>query len=198
MADFFALLQLPRSPWLEPADVKTQFTKLSAPVHPDRVHQADEATRADANRRYADLNAAQQCLADTRLRLRHLIELESSRPPADVGQVPAGISELFFKVGQAIRTADQLLKEKETAASPMVRAQLLQRIVEPLSQLQQLQQTLQTGRGELETRCRELATGWDAKEPDARIRLLEELQRDFSYLDRWLGQVREKSLQLTL
>ncbi|HAV65041.1 MAG TPA: hypothetical protein DCY13_22060 [Verrucomicrobiales bacterium] len=194
MTDHFALLELPRSPWLEPAEVKAHFAKLSGPVHPDRVHQADDVTRADANRRYADLNAAQQCLIDTRLRLRHLVELESGEPPSDVGQVPQGISELFFKVGQALRVADQLLKEKEAASSPMVRAQLAQRIVEPVDQLQRLQAELQQRRGELDERCRALTRGWSAE----RVPAAAGLQRDYSYLDRWLGQVLEKSLQLTL
>ena len=102
MLDHFALLDLPRSPWLEAFEVKARFAQLSGPVHPDRVHQADDATRTAATHRYAELNSAQQCLADTRLRLRHLIELETGQPPGDVGSVPAQISDLFFEVGKAL------------------------------------------------------------------------------------------------
>ena len=122
MTDFFVLLNFPRQPFLEPAEVKARFSDLAAPIHPDRVHQSDEATRRSATDRYAELNTACQTLTDTRLRLKHLIELETGESPSDIGQVPAHISDLFFAVGQVFHRADHVIKARNDKASPMVRA----------------------------------------------------------------------------
>lgn len=196
MTDYFALLELPRSPWLEVAAVKERFATKSGPVHPDRVHQADDATRAAATTRYAEFNAAQQCLADTRQRLRHLIELESGQPPSDVGVVPPHISELFFKVGQSLRTADELVHQKRAATSPMVQAQVMRLAMDRMEGLREVIGELEQRRSKLDDQCR--ALGANPAERDAFIPILTELHRDYSYLNRWLEQLRERLLQLTL
>jgi curved DNA-binding protein CbpA len=196
MTDFFALLDLPRSPWLELAAVKERFATKSGPVHPDRVHQADAATRTAATQRYAELNAAQQCLSDTRQRLRHLIELETGRPPSDVGAVPPHISELFFKVGQSLRTADELVRQKQAAPSPMVQAQVMRQAMDRMEALRGVIGELEQRRSKLDDRCRTL--GAEPERTGDWIPILAELHRDYSYLNRWLEQLRERLLQLTL
>lgn len=196
MIDFFALLELTRSPWLEPDVVKAQFAKLSGPVHPDRVHQADEATRVAATQRYAELNAAQQCLADPRQRLRHLIELTTGQPPGDVGVVPAHISDLFFTVGKALRTADELVRQKQAATSPMVQAQVMRQVLGGMEPLRHVIQELDRRRAELDGRCRAMAG--QGSEGTIPVAVLTELHRDYSYVNRWLDQLRERLLQLTL
>ena len=60
MTDYFALLNEPRRPWLDPDSLKKKFLALAAGIHPDRIHNADELEKAEANRRYAELNAAYQ------------------------------------------------------------------------------------------------------------------------------------------
>jgi hypothetical protein len=45
MTDYFALLQTPRRPWVDAEKLKENFQLLSARVHPDRLHGADEVTR---------------------------------------------------------------------------------------------------------------------------------------------------------
>lgn len=196
MTDYFAMLDLPRSPWLEPADVKARFARLSGPVHPDRVHQADDATRAVATQRYAELNSAQQCLGGTRQRLRHLIELLSGQPPSDVGAVPPHISELFFKVGQSLRTADQLVRQKQAANSPMAKALMMRQVLERMAPLQEAIRELELQQRVLDDRCRSLGGDWEAT--GRSVAALVELHRDYSYVNRWLEQLRERQLQLTL
>lgn len=196
MTDYFALLEFPRSPWLEMAAVKERFAGKSGPVHPDRVHQANDATRTAATQHYAELNAAQQCLADTRQRLRHLIELETGQPPSDVGVVPPHISELFFKVGQSLRTADELVHQKQAATSPMVQAQVMRQAMDRMESLRGVIGELERRRSRLDDRCRTL--GANTAAGDAFIPILTELHRDYSYLNRWLEQLRERLLQLTL
>ena len=58
MTDYFALLNEPRRPWLDPEPLKDKFLALSATVHPDRVHNLGAAERAAAQERYTELNAA--------------------------------------------------------------------------------------------------------------------------------------------
>lgn len=196
MTDYFALLELPRSPWLEVAAVKERFAAKSGPMHPDRVHQADDATRTTATQRYAELNAAQQCLSDTRQRLRHLIELETGQPPSDVGKVPPHISELFFKVGQSLRTADELVRQKQAATSPMVQVQVMRQAIDRMEALREVIGELEQRRSRLDDQCR--ALGADRPAQDNFLPILTDLHRDYSYLNRWLEQLRERLLQLTL
>lgn len=196
MTDYFALLEFPRSPWLEVAEVKTQFARLSGPVHPDRVHQADDTIRAAATQRYAELNSAQQCLADTRQRLRHLLELETGELPTDVGVVPPQISDLFFEVGQALKLSDELVRQKQLATSPMVQAQVMRQAMARLEAVRGVIARLDQRRDLLDARCRELGGAWLAGERSSKE--LTELHRDYSYVNRWLEQLRERSLRLTL
>ena len=88
MTDHFALFNTPRRPWLDPDSLKQTFFTLSAELHPDRVHHAGPVEKRVANERYAELNAAYQCLREPRERLRHLLELELGAKPSDLTQVP--------------------------------------------------------------------------------------------------------------
>jgi DnaJ-domain-containing protein 1 len=196
MPDYFELLGFPRSPWLDPVEVKARFAECSGAVHPDRVHQADESTRTGATRHYAELNAAQQCLLDPRKRLGHLLELETGELPGDVGSVPARISELFFDVGKALRATEQMLERKRSARSPMVQAQIMREVLAGSDLLQQLERELERRHLGADKRCRELGNQWIAGERD--LVTLRELYLDFRYLGRWLDQLRERRLQLML
>ncbi len=82
MTDYFALLDEPRRPWLEPDSLKARFLALSAQVHPDRLHNAPEAQKQAANEQYAELNSAYRCLREPKERLQHLLELELRSKPA--------------------------------------------------------------------------------------------------------------------
>lgn len=197
MSEYFDLLGLPRSPWLDAGDVKSRFTELSAPVHPDRVHQSDDTTRKAATDRYAELNSASQTLLNSRLRLKHLIEVETGDSPSDVGSVPAHISDLFFKVGQVFGRADKLIAELQEESSPMVRVDTMRRALVMVDKLQTLQQTLNDEVQKLDDCCQQLSDQW-ASESFRPINELTTLYRDYSYLNKWQDQVQEKRLQLTL
>lgn len=196
MIDYFALLELPRSPWLDPAEVKTRFVQLSASAHPDRLYHADDVTRADATNRYSDLNAAQRCLADPRLRLRHLVELETGQVPPDVGAVPPHISDLFFTVANALRTADELIRRNKRANSPMVKAQMMKKIVGEVESLRGTIGNLERQRCALDEQCKGLADEWNSGSRGTDE--LTGLHRDYSYLNRWIDQMNERILQLSI
>src|SRR5688572_29394167 len=99
MTDYFALLDEPRRPWLDPEALKVKFHQRSAELHPDRVHRQSASDKAKAQERYTELNAAYTCLREPKDRLLHLLTLESGGKPKDVQNIPAELMDLFFKVG---------------------------------------------------------------------------------------------------
>src|SRR5262245_42442101 len=120
MTDNFCLLEEPRRPWIDPDSLKQKFLKFSAAVHPDRVHNTSAAEKDSANRRYAELNAAYNCLREPRDRLLHLIEIEAGAKPRDIQRIPPGTMDLFVEVGQTCRDTDSFLAEKAKVTSPMM------------------------------------------------------------------------------
>src|ERR1035437_2300673 len=98
MSDYFALLNEPRRPWLDSNLLKQKFLALASDAHPDRVHNASESEKTEVTQRYTQLNAAFNCLAEPKLRLLHLLELELGAKPKDIKTIPAALADLFAEV----------------------------------------------------------------------------------------------------
>jgi Fe-S protein assembly co-chaperone HscB len=189
MTDYFAVLNEPRRAWLDPEPLKAKFFSLSASVHPDRVHGQSESERRAAQERYTQLNAAYQCLRDTKSRLQHLLELERGGKLQDVQEIPPETMDLFFRVGKLCREADELIAEKRQIDSPLVKVAVFERAVACQSNLNQLADDL---RNRIFTLEKELKS---APPPTTR---LEAIYRLISYYTRWLAQLQERAVQLTL
>ena len=110
--DNFALLGQPRQPWLDPDSLKAAFLEISARRIPTAFQRRPRAEQAAATGRYAELNAAYNCLREPKQRLLHLLELESGAPPANVQDIPPGTMDLFMEIGQVCREADGILAAK--------------------------------------------------------------------------------------
>src|SRR5215211_6108962 len=121
MIDYFALLNEPRRPWIDPELLKAKFLSLSAEVHPDRVHSVSDSEKDSANQRFVELNAAYHCLREPRDRLLHLLELESCEKPKKVQPVGAGTTELAMELGQLCRAVDTFLAERAKVSSPVLK-----------------------------------------------------------------------------
>src|ERR1700689_110060 len=147
--DYFALLAQPRQPWLDPDSLKPAFLKQPPRLHPDRVQAASEKEKAAATGRFAELNAAYNCLREPKERLLHLLELEKGAPPANVQSVPADTMDLFMETGQVCRQTDQILAAKSRAASPLLQAQKFEESLEWTARLQGLQERIQLRREQL-------------------------------------------------
>jgi curved DNA-binding protein CbpA len=205
MIDNFLLLNEPRLPWLDPDELKQKFLPLSAEVHPDKVHSAGEVEKAAANKRYAELNAAYNCLREPKERLLHLIELELGKKPSDIQKIPPGTMDLFVEVGQTCRDADAFLAEKSKVTSPLLKVQLFERGHEWVEKLNSLQQKINFKRDELSNELRELNSVWQNAPPIgspervAKLPLerLEQIYRIFSYIARWSEQIQERVVQLS-
>ena len=189
MTDYFALLGFERSSWLEVEEVNARFLELSSKAHPDRVHgEGDEAVR-DANRRFAELNAAAVCLREPRERLQHLLELETGSKQNFAQAIPAELMDLVMRVGQTCRSVDQYLAERTKATSPMVQAQLFGQGLDWSDRVNELQQAVGDLRGKAEIDLKEIAEHWPAEKA---IPQLQRLAHVFATVARWEGQLKER------
>lgn len=203
MTDYFAALATPRRPWLDPEPLKEKFFTLSSTVHPDRVHGADEAIKSQADESYAALNSAHRCLRDTKLRLQHLLLLETGAKPGDLKTIPEDVIQMFSQVAMLLRQTDSLLNEKAQAVSPMLKVGVLERAVPHLGMISTLQTAIDRRRAELDGELRALDADWAGlvSNPENREPVLAGVQRLyhlFGFLDRWSGQLRERMIQLTI
>ena len=198
MFDYFALLDEPRRPWLDPELLKTKFLALSSKVHPDRVHHADEAERAAANSHYTEVNAAYNCLSELKDRLLHLLELERGVRPAALKNVPSETMDLFAEVAQLCREVDAFLTERNRTTSPMLKVQLFERGAEWTEKLKTVQQKLKMRHDELTQELKLMNRSWGSPQNPKPLDRLEELYRHFSFLARWTEQLQERIVQLSI
>ena len=203
--DCFALLNEPRRPWLEVDLLKQKFLALSSEMHPDRAHEAGAAAREEATRRFAELNAAWQCLREPKDRLGHLLELELGARPADAQDVPAAAMDLFFETGRICREADAFLAAKEKTLSPLLQAQMFGRGMDLAGRLNELQRVIQRRREELLAELPGLNAAWAAapaagsagRAAALPLEALERVYRMLSYIARWTGQIQERLARLS-
>jgi curved DNA-binding protein CbpA len=183
MTDYFALLEQPRVPWLEPDALKEIFRRKTLEHHPD----ANASSSGDA---FAELNEAHQVLQDPKRRLQHLLELQGSPPPRTAQSVPGELQELFLRIGQWNQQTKLLLERIRGQSSALERALLKSRLLEVQQAIENLQREL---RDLTETAKRELK-----KIDPARVDQLSGLHSRFAYLGRWTEQLDELAFQLSL
>ncbi len=200
MTDFFALLDEPRRPWIDVERLKTRFLEHSATCHPDRFHNAPVAEKANATRQYTELNAAYECLARDRTRLKHLLELERSAPPEDIQKTPAELMDLFFGVGKLLREVDAFLKGKEQATSPLLKVKIFQDGMTWTDQLNETGGRIRTSLAGLADEIKNIDAEWleATVGRDQLLPKLENIYRHLSYYERWQAQVQERVVRLSL
>ncbi len=199
--DYFTLLDEPRRPWLDTSLLKQKFLTLSANTHPDKIHSATESERQAASKKFAELNAAYNCLAAPKSRLLHLLELESGAKPKDIQEIPNTLADTFAAVANLCRDADRFLAEKTKTSSPLLQVQLFERGQEWVEKLTALQKKLGSLHEELLAELKSLDSKWMAGDSSVHRALLdnlEKLYRLFSYFNRWNAQIQERIVQLSL
>jgi curved DNA-binding protein CbpA len=203
MTDYFALLKEQRRPWIDPDSLKEKFLALSAEVHPDRVHGAEESQKRAAQQCYAELNAAYNCLREPKERLAHLLELETGATPKQVQNVPSDLMDAFMEITNVCRGADAFLAEKNATASPLLKLQLFERGQELTEKLMKLQGKINLWREELFRRLKEIDGEWARnRDPGSaeRQKLLEALEGHcqlLGYFGRWSAQIQERIVQIS-
>jgi curved DNA-binding protein CbpA len=204
MTDYFALLNEPRRPAIDPGSLKEKFFAASQEVHPDRIHTRPDEEKQAATARYAELNSAYNTLREPKDRLLHLLELENGSRPGDVQRIPPGTLDLFVEVGQMCRDIDAFLASGTGITSPLMKVQHFQAGMEWTDKLQALQQRVEARRAELLAELETINVAWQAAPPPGAperaaalpLERLEQIYRMFSYINRWSEQIQERSIQL--
>ena len=189
MTDYFALLEQPRVPWLDPEALKEIFHRKTLKHHPD-------ATPAGSETQFAELTTAYQVLQDPKRRLHHLLSLENRAPKADQA-VPAELQELFLDLGAFNQRADLLLGKIHAASNALSRSLLKPEMVAVQNDLATWREKV---RGLVESateQLREINPRW-LSDRDAQIAALTNLYLKFAYLGRWSEQLGEMAFQLSL
>jgi curved DNA-binding protein CbpA len=189
MTDYFALLNFPRTPWLDPAEVQKRFLELSAAAHPDRVHNLGADETAAANARFAELNKAATVLKDHKERLHHLLALETGAAPAATQNIPNELIELFGEIGQTCRSVDQFMMEKNRTTSPMLQAQMFAKGLEWSDAIAEMQSRVAELKANAETQLQQIAKAWPSERPFAQ---LARLAHAFAMIAKWEAQLQER------
>jgi curved DNA-binding protein CbpA len=200
VTDNFKLLNELRRPWLDADLLKQKFLAQSASLHPDKIHSASDVEKNIAAKKFAELNAAYNCLAEPKSRLLHLLELESGAKPKDIQQIPSALADLFAEVVNVCKNADQFLIEKNKVTSPLLQVQLFERGQNWIEKLNELQRRLNELREQILAQLKSLDAKWISAAENLRHELLpnlEELYRLFSYFNRWNNQIQERVVQLS-
>lgn len=180
MTDYFALLAQPRSPWLDPEQLKEAFHAKTRHAHPD-------AQIAGSGDEFTELNHAYQVLRDPKRRLQHLLALGGETPATRSATIPREIEQLFPEVARLTSEADAVLKKLSASTSGL--------------SLSLLRSELLGTRAKVEQMLGRLRGLYDAAEHDLRSsaagpNALHDLYLRFSYLSRWIAELEEKLIRL--
>jgi curved DNA-binding protein CbpA len=187
MTDYFALLEQPRAPWLDPAALKEIFHRKTLRAHPDA------AAGNDAD--FAELNEAFQVLQDPKRRLHHLLSLANSAPPAGNQSVPQELQDLFLLIGASTQRANALLEKSRTASNALSRSLLKPQIVEMQKEIGTLRDRVRDLDHAASAQLREINSNWQDDQA-APVGALSNLYFKFAYLGRWSAQLDELGFQL--
>ncbi|MBI4664585.1 MAG: hypothetical protein HY735_37815 [Verrucomicrobia bacterium] len=206
MVDYFALLDEPRRPWIDPDKLKAKLVATAAEVHPDRVHTCPDDEKLNATGRSAQLNAAYQCLGEPKARVLHLLELELGAKPKEIERTPQAMMDLFFQIGPVLRDVDGFLAERAKVASPLLRVQRLEQGLGWMDELNALLRTIKVQRERMFEELQAMNVRWETAQetppPERREALpldrLEQIYRVLSYLSRWSDQIQARLLELSL
>jgi len=198
--DPFALLGVPRRPWIDCELLKQKFLSLSADLHPDRLHHANEAQKRAAQNQFTDLNAAYQSLLDHRERLLCLSELELGKRAPEIQNIPPELMSLFLEVGKLCREADAFLRQKAEQTSPLLKVQLFERAQHSIERLHALQPEVTRSSDALLAEIKQLDGRWEelvAAEKQPRLQRLNEIAGLVNYFKKWNAQIQERIVQLS-
>lgn len=186
MTDFFALLQQPRQPWLEPDPLKQRYQELTLAEHPDRKGASESTVD------FAQVNEAYRVLADPKLRLQHLLQLSEIDPNLDQA-IPEELLDLFTRIGSFVQKTDDLLPRvlatQNALARSLIRSEIVAQAKEAEALLEKTRRLYQDAMEE----SRSLTETWTGA-PQRLVQLF----RRFAYLTRWIQQLEERQFQLAV
>jgi DnaJ-domain-containing protein 1 len=179
-------------PWIDLEILKEKFLQFSAAVHPDK---ADPAGKHSSERQFQELNESYNILRNTRARLLHLLELSGAPKQEHVQNVPSDTLELFPAIASATNRADTLLREKTAIDSPMLKVQVMERAMEQIEALQEVQAQIAERIRSIEASLRNLP--WStAPSADAQLQV-RGAAAALGFFERWNAQLQDRIGALT-
>jgi curved DNA-binding protein CbpA len=191
MTDYFALLDEPRRPWIEPDELKQKYHRLTLVAHPDM--QAD-STPSDA---FAELSKGYRTLSDPKQRLLHLLTLEGHAPVTNAQRVPGDLADLFLAVGLLNQQIDLVARKLAEAASSLGKSILTGELREVQTRVKDQLDRLRGIYDEQLERLRNLNDKWTSDRARTLTQVAEVYGR-ITYLSRWIDQLEERRVQLSL
>jgi curved DNA-binding protein CbpA len=192
MTDHFAVLEQPRRPWLEPEQLKEQYQRLAAEHHPDRKSQGDRVPSP-----FTAVNEAYRVLSNPRLRLHHLIDLETQGVArTETSEVAAELAEIFMEAAHVVSLTDAHLRKLEQATSALTKSLRQTEAINLRKNVDLLLERLQQSYAKAERDLQRADETW-SKDLSIPVDELQELARRFTFLERWIGQLRERQFQLS-
>jgi DnaJ-domain-containing protein 1 len=188
MTDYFALLDQPRRPWLDPDALRQAFHERTLRQHPDA--QASSPDGGASETEFAQINEAYQTLQDPKLRLQHLLALAGHTSTSRFDAVPATIADLFAPVAQVTQDATRVAERAAGATSALSRSLLTGDIVQVRNRITLLLDSLTQLHGEADAELQRVDSTFGEMD-DAAIAALRQLYVRYSYLRRWIAQLEE-------
>lgn len=188
MTDYFSLLGQPRCAWLDADELKQAFHAKSRQAHPD-AQQNGESHLA-----FAELNEGHQVLLDPKRRLHHLLTLAGKSPNAGAS-VPAEIEALFTAVAAVTQQATATAEKSRSATNPLSRSLIKPQLMQAEQRVAEMLQKLERLYDDATQRLRDV--GGTAESTAENTVELQRLYLEFSYLTRWIAELRERQLQLS-
>jgi DnaJ-domain-containing protein 1 len=195
MIDYFALLDQPHAPWLDPDKLKDTYHQKTLQAHPDAQTSRPGADTTDAA--FTSLNEAYQVLQDPKRRLQHLLSLAGAAPSSTDQTVPKQLHDLFPAVGALTQRANLVLEKIRATSNALSRSLLKPQILEVQNEAKEVREKIQSLSDASLAELRQINTAW-AKNQAGQIKDLSDLYFAFAYLTRWSTQLDEMTFQLSL
>ncbi|MDQ3313672.1 MAG: DnaJ domain-containing protein [Verrucomicrobiota bacterium] len=188
MTDYFVLLGQCRSPWLDPEELKQAFHAKTLRQHPD-VQGERQNDRSEGA--FAELNEAYQALRDPKRRLHHLLNLEGNAVNAQTAAIPRDLEALFPTIAELTHAVDALAQRLAATSNQLVRSLARPELTQTKTRLEETLATLTQLHESALTELKAARETWSADD-------VRDLYFRFSYLTRWMTQLKEKQLQLNV
>ncbi len=193
--NYFESLELPLTPFLDEEVLKQNYLRRSSDAHPDRAKGGPDETELDPS----VINEAFKQLSKMPTRLRHLLLLLSGEVPESLKQIPEAVGDRFMEVGEVLRQADSLLREKPGEdASELSRVLFLKKSLPIKGQMEKLQGQLHQDESALKDRLSAYESSWSEhvrSVPDEWIDSLTLIYHEWTFLDKWRQQLGARLLE---
>jgi curved DNA-binding protein CbpA len=190
MTDYFAVLEQPRAPWLDPSALKEAYHRKTLQTHPDTA-------APERGNDFAELNEAYHLLQDPKRRLHHLLVLENCAPSSANQTIPGELQDLFLLIGASSQRANLLLEKIRTTSNALSRSLLKPQIIELQNEVGALREQIRNLEAAANERLRTIDSALENNRA-GQVAELSNLYFRFAYLGRWSAQLDELAFRLSL